>query len=58
MPQTIILQLNTEIGGKDETLLKNDCIDLGIGELEMEISRLTQKLVELKLQNACEKPSQ
>ena len=23
-----------EIGGKDETLVKNDCIDLGIRELE------------------------
>ena len=32
-----------EIGGKDETLVKNDCIDLGIGEIEKEISRLTQK---------------
>ena len=47
-----------EIGGKDETLVNNDCIDLGIGELEKEISRLTQKLAELKLQNACETPSQ
>ena len=47
-----------EIGGKDETLVKNDCIDLGIGELEKGISRLTQKLAELKLQNACETPSQ
>ena len=47
-----------EIGGKDETLVKNDCIDLRIGELEKEISRLTQKLAKLKLQNACETPSQ
>ena len=47
-----------EIGGKDETLVKNDCIDFGIGELEKEISRLTQKLAELKLKNACETPSQ
>ena len=47
-----------EIEGKDENLVKNDCIDLGIGELEKEISHLTQKLVELKLQNACETPSQ
>ena len=39
--------------GKDETLVKNDCIDFGIGELEKEISHLTQKLAELKLQNAC-----
>ena len=46
-----------EIGGKDETLMKNDCIDLRIGELEKEISRLTQKITELKLQNACETPS-
>ena len=38
--------------------MKNDCIDLGIGELEKEISRLTQKLAELKLQNACETLSQ
>ena len=38
--------------------MKNDCIDLRIGELEKEISRLTQKLGELKLQNACETPSQ
>jgi len=38
--------------------VKNDCIDLGIGELEKEISRLTQKITELKLQNACETPSQ
>ena len=48
----------SEIGGKDKTLVKNDCIDLGIGELEKEISCLTQKLAELKLQNACETPSQ
>ena len=47
-----------EIGGKYETLVKNDCIDLGIGELEKEISSLTQKLAELKLKNACETPSQ
>ena len=47
-----------EIGGKDETLVKIDCIDLGIGELEKEISHLTQKLTELKLQNTCETPSQ
>ena len=47
-----------EIGGKDETLVKNDCIDFGIGELEKEISCLTQKLAELKLQNACQTPSQ
>ena len=47
-----------EIGDKDETLVKNDCIDFGIGELEKEISRLTQKLAELKLQNACQIPSQ
>ena len=47
-----------EIGGKDETLVKNDCIDLGIRELEKEISHLTQKLAELKVQNAYEKPSQ
>lgn len=47
-----------EIGGKDETLVKNDCIDLGIEELEKEISRLTQKLAELKLQKACETSSQ
>ena len=47
-----------EIGGKDETLVKNDCIDLGIRELEKEISYLTQKLAELKSQNACETPSQ
>ena len=38
-----------EIGGKYETLVKNDCIDFGIGELEKEISRLTQKLAELNL---------
>ena len=38
--------------------MKNDCIDLGIGEIEKEISRLTQKLAGLKLQNACETPSQ
>ena len=38
--------------------MKNDCIDLGIGELEKEISSLTQKLAELKLKNACETPSQ
>lgn len=43
-----------EIKGKDETLVKNDCIDLGIEEIEKEISRLTQKLAELKLQKACE----
>ena len=43
-----------EIGGKDETLVKNHCIDLGIRELEKEISNLIQKLVELKLKNACE----
>ena len=55
----MILQLNTKkIGGKYETLVKNDCIDLGIGELEKEISCLAQKLEELKLQNACETPSQ
>ena len=48
----------SEIGGKDETIVKNDCIDLGIGELEKEISRITQKLAELKLQNNCETPSQ
>ena len=47
-----------EIEGKDENLVKNDCIDLGIGELEKEIFCLTQKLAELKLQNACETPSQ
>ena len=41
-----------------KTLMKNDCIDLGIGELEKEISCLTQKLAELKLQNTCETPSQ
>ena len=49
---------NKENGGKDETLVKNDCINLGIGELEKEISRLTQKLAKLKLQNDCETPSQ
>ena len=38
--------------------MKNDCIDLGIGELEKEISHLTQKLAELKLKNASETPSQ
>ena len=48
----------SEIGDKDETLVKNDCIDFGIGELEKEISRLTQKLAELKLQNAFETPTQ
>ena len=47
-----------EIRGKDETIVKIDCIDLGIGELEKEISSLTQKLAELKLKNACETPSQ
>ena len=47
-----------EIGGKDETLVKNDCIDLGIGELEKKISCITQKLSELKLQNTCQTPSQ
>eukprot|EP00253_Pinus_taeda_P031721 PITA_31721 len=46
-----------EIEGKDETLVKNGCIDLGIEEIEKEISRLTQKLAELKLQKACETPS-
>ena len=38
--------------------MKNDCIDLGIGELEKEISRLTKKITELKLENDCETPSQ
>ena len=38
--------------------MKNYCVDLGIGELEKEISRLTQKLAELKLQKACVTPSQ
>ena len=37
--------------------MKNDCIDLGIGDLEKKISRLTQKLAELKLKNNCETPS-
>jgi hypothetical protein len=49
---------HAEIEGKDETLVKNDCIDLGIEELEKEISRLTQKLAELKLQKARETSSQ
>ena len=47
-----------EIGGIDETIVKNYWIDLGNGDLEKEISCLTQKLAELKLQNACETPTQ
>ena len=47
-----------EIGGKDETLVKNDCIDLGIGEIEKDISCLTQKLAKLKLKNTRDTPSQ
>ena len=38
--------------------MKNDCINLGSGELKKEISHLTQKIAKMKLQNACETPSQ
>ena len=42
VPKEVRTGYYSEIGGKDENLVKNDCIDLGIGELEKEISRLTQ----------------
>eukprot|EP01018_Ginkgo_biloba_P037604 Gb_11305 [translate_table: standard] len=41
-----------DVGGKSKSPVKNDKIDSGIEEIEKQISLLTQKLAELRLQKA------